>query len=74
MPAARRYSRWDRRGLTKDLPQIDVELLQQVFVDEIWWEGVGVLNPFNAEFEFRRLDRGGEPFQRAQQGPGRSAL
>ncbi|MGN6526950.1 MAG: TniB family NTP-binding protein [Burkholderiaceae bacterium] len=63
-----------RQCLERDLPRIDVVLLERVFVDEIWWEGVGPLNPFNAGFEFRRLDRGGEPFQRAQNGPGRLVL
>jgi adenylate kinase family enzyme len=43
---------------------IDRELLEDVFTHEIFHGGVGALNPFNRAFEFRRLDRGGEPFQR----------
>lgn len=62
-----------RHCLERDVAQIDVALLERVFVEEIWWEGVGPLNPFNSGFDFRRLDRGGEPFERAQPGPGRLA-
>lgn len=43
---------------------IDAQLLEDVFTHEIFHEGIGALNPFNASFEFRRLDRSGEPFQR----------
>lgn len=46
--------------------QIQAAMLEQAFRDEIWWDGVGALNPFNNGFKFRRLDRGGEPFQKAQ--------
>jgi hypothetical protein len=53
-----------RSSLEAGLDHIDVPLLERAFTDEVWWEGVGALNPFNAAFEFRRLDRGGEPFQR----------
>jgi hypothetical protein len=60
-----------RACLEMDFPQIDVALLERAFIDAIWWEGIGALNPFNTAFEFRRLDRGGEPFQRAQQGLGK---
>lgn len=59
-----------RRALEMDFDGIDAELLERAFTDEVWWEGIGKLNPFNAEFEFRRLDRKGEPFQLANQ-PGR---
>jgi hypothetical protein len=52
-----------QRALEADHDVIDVPLLERAFVDEIWWEGVGSLNPFNAAFQFRRLDRRGEPFQ-----------
>lgn len=44
--------------------QICPALMEQAFTERFWWEGVGALNPFNSEFEFRKLDRGGEPFQR----------
>ena len=52
-----------RQALELDIDKIDAQMLQTAFVEEIWWEGVGKLNPFHPEFEFRRLDRGGEPFQ-----------
>lgn len=52
--------------LEESAKQIDARMLGQAFREEIWWEGVGALNPFNEGFKFRRLDRGGEPFQRAQ--------
>lgn len=42
--------------------QLDTTLLEQAFVEVIWHEGTKALNPFNAAFQFRRLDRIGEPF------------
>jgi hypothetical protein len=42
--------------------QLDANLLEQAFVEVIWHEGTKALNPFNAAFQFRRLDRIGEPF------------
>ncbi|WP_313301364.1 TniB family NTP-binding protein [Diaphorobacter sp.] len=47
---------------------IDVKHLERAFTDDVWWEGVGRLNPFSSDFVFRRLDRGGEPFQVAGSG------
>lgn len=44
--------------------------LEKVFTQEIWWEGIGSLNPFNEQFRFRKLDRGHEPFER-HEGTGR---
>ncbi|MBR7782116.1 TniB family NTP-binding protein [Undibacterium luofuense] len=41
---------------------LDCHLLEQAFVQEIWRDGVGVLNPFNDKFKFRRLNQQGEPF------------
>lgn len=38
--------------------------LEEAFVQDIWWEGGGRMNPFSQNFEFRRLDRAGEPFER----------
>lgn len=52
-----------RWALEQDLDVIDAPMLEKSFTDEIWWNGVGKLNPFNPGFECRRLDRGGEPFQ-----------
>jgi DNA transposition AAA+ family ATPase len=62
-----------RRVLEHGLEAIDATVLEQAFTEEIWWEGVGKLNPFNPAFEFRRLDRGGEPFQQAGLGARRSS-
>ena len=42
--------------------------LAQAFTEEIWREGIGKLNPFDEQFVFRSLDRGGEPFERAHTG------
>ncbi|MCK9259722.1 MAG: TniB family NTP-binding protein [Azoarcus sp.] len=47
-----------------DAREIGPALLERAFTDELWWEGIGKLNPFNPAFEFRRLDRGNEPFER----------
>lgn len=52
-------------ALETELSQIGPKQLEQVFTEDVWWEGVGALNPFNPAFEFRRLDRGNEPFERA---------
>lgn len=53
-----------RSALETSLGCIDPEALEHAFTEELWWEGVGKLNPFNDEFQFRRLDRGNEPFER----------
>lgn len=60
-----------RQALNLDYDAIDARILAKVFTDEIWWEGVGTLNPFEPSFEFRRLDRAGEPFQLAEKVRGR---
>jgi len=52
-----------RLALETETGEIGPPLLEQAFTDEIWWEGVGKFNPFNPAFEFRRLDRGNEPFE-----------
>lgn len=52
-----------RSALEWDHEVIDAVLLQRAFIDEIWSEGIGKLNPFHPDFEHRRLDRRGEPFQ-----------
>lgn len=54
-----------RQALEQDIDVIDAAVLEKAFTDEIWWEGIGKLNPFSPQFEYRRLDRGGEPFQPA---------
>ena len=53
-----------RRAIDTDIGEISPSLLEPVFTHEIWWEGIGKLNPFNQIFEFRRLDRNNEPFER----------
>lgn len=53
-------------ALENDMTVIDAELLQTAFTIEIWNKGIGKLNPFNPNFDFRRLDRQDEPFQMAQ--------
>lgn len=52
-----------RQALENGINTIDAAMLEKAFTEEIWWEGIGKLNAFNPQFEFRRLDRGGEPFQ-----------
>lgn len=52
-----------RFALETNTGEIVPQLLEQAFTEELWWEGVGKLNPFNPAFEFRRLDRGNEPFE-----------
>jgi hypothetical protein len=52
-----------RFALETNTGEIGPQLLEQAFTEELWWEGVGKLNPFNSAFEFRRLDRGNEPFE-----------
>lgn len=54
-----------QRARQEGLNVIDAILLQQAFKEEIWVLAEGRNNPFNPEFEFRRLDRAGEPFQAA---------
>jgi hypothetical protein len=57
-----------RLAMESQLKEIDPAVLQQAFINEIWWDGVGKLNPFEKTFEFRRLDRGNEPFERGSYG------
>lgn len=62
-----------QQALDQNLDVVDAEVFEKAFTDELWWEGIGKLNPFNPKFEFRRLDRGGEPFQQAEEGRPRKA-
>jgi hypothetical protein len=61
-----------RLAMERSLNEIDPVVLEEVFEKELWWEGIGPLNPFNANFAFRRLDRGGEPFESTYAHPIRS--
>ena len=56
-----------RQAFELDMDVIDAPMLQKAFTEEIWWEGLGKLNPFTPGFVCRRLDRGGEPFQVASE-------
>ncbi|VVD60812.1 TniB family NTP-binding protein [Pandoraea cepalis] len=53
-----------RHAMEMQIPEIGPAVLERVFIDDVWSGGIGKLNPFNLEFEFRRLDRGNEPFER----------
>lgn len=53
-----------KRALLQGFDEITPAELETAFAQDIWWEGVGKLNPFNDAFKFRRLDRAGEPFER----------
>lgn len=50
--------------LEQDLPVIDASVLEQAFTQTIWANGLGKTNPFSQDFVMRRLDRGGEPFEK----------
>lgn len=52
---------------------IDPLILAEAFTNEVWWEGVSQLNPFDDKFSFRRLNRAGEPFEQALLGSRRSS-
>jgi len=54
-----------RVALERELDCIDASVLQEAFNAEVWWEGVEQLNPFSEKFQFRRLNRAGEPFEQA---------
>lgn len=54
-----------RLALERELDCIDASVLQEAFNAEVWWEGVEQLNPFSEKFQFRRLNRAGEPFEQA---------
>jgi hypothetical protein len=46
------------------IDELTIADLENAFTEEIWPQGVGALNPFHQSFEFRRLDRQAEPFER----------
>jgi len=54
-----------KNSLESQAGEIGPAILEKAFTDELWWEGIGKLNPFNPAFVFRALDRGNEPFERA---------
>ncbi|WP_211473231.1 TniB family NTP-binding protein [Collimonas humicola] len=53
-----------RIALDRDLREIGPTVLEEAFTKEVWWEGVGQLNPFNSGFRFRKLNQVNEPFER----------
>lgn len=53
-----------RAVFNNSIDELTVADLENSFTEEIWPQGVGPLNPFHGSFEFRRLDRQGEPFER----------
>lgn len=50
-------------------PQLDLAILEEAFIAEIWTNGEGSLNPFNQHFIKRRLDQVGEPYGPEVQSP-----
>jgi len=44
---------------------LDAKLFESAFVERIWKDGLKALNPFHSTFQFRPLDRMGEPFSPA---------
>jgi GTPase SAR1 family protein len=48
----------------QELKEITPAVLHAAFTNGIWDAGIGALNPFDERFEFRSLDRVGEPFER----------
>ncbi|HRH71457.1 MAG TPA: TniB family NTP-binding protein [Zoogloea sp.] len=51
-----------RRVFEQNVQEITLAVLETAFTSAIWPQGVGALNPFCTNFDFRRLDRAGEPF------------
>lgn len=59
--------------VAKNYSHLDMHILEQAFVEQIWREGTGPLNPFHAKFEFRKLNNPGEPFALTIPAIGRAA-
>lgn len=55
-----------RIAFERGLQEIGPGLLEEAFTREVWWEGIGPLNPFNTQFVFRRLALANEPFEHGQ--------
>ncbi|SPD63004.1 transposase [Cupriavidus taiwanensis] len=60
-----------RIALEQQLPHVGLETLEAAFTREVWWEGIDQLNPFNEQFQFRRLIQPNEPFEQALAAPSR---
>lgn len=52
-----------RFALELKLDEITPKDFEVIYKNEIWIGAENKLNPFNSNFVFRRLDRGGEPFE-----------
>lgn len=52
-----------RIAMEQQLSNVGAETLEAAFTQEVWWEGIDHLNPFNERFQFRRLNRASEPFE-----------
>ncbi len=52
-----------RLAMEQTLTELAPPTLEEAFTQEVWWEGIGPLNPFNSTFAFRSLNRGNEPFE-----------
>lgn len=57
-----------RIAMERELFEIGPQVLEEAFTQEVWWEGVNQLNPFNPAFIFRKLNRVNEPFELGQLG------
>lgn len=57
-----------RIAMEQDCQEINPNILEEAFTRDVWWEGVGPLNPFNPHFRARRLTAANEPFERGQMG------
>lgn len=42
--------------------RLDVSLFEIAFIESVWRDGVGRLNPFSSEFCFEHLDKFGQPY------------
>jgi adenylate kinase family enzyme len=51
------------QALDRSSTEISVPTLEAAFSTIIWPAGIGALNPFHKDFQFRSLDRLSEPFQ-----------
>lgn len=55
-----------RIATDNSITTIEPQTLEAAFTAEVWWEGIGPLNPFNDKFIFRTLNQANEPFEKIQ--------
>ena len=53
-----------RIATDRSITVIEAKTLEDAFTAEVWWEGIGPLNPFNEHFVFRPLNQVSEPFEK----------